>query len=72
MINSFSARMDIDFGKFYINTEYSIKGEDVAFTPPSIGLPEIIEGEYFKGNALLFTAGYTKKGLGISGTFRVI
>lgn len=70
MINSYSARMDIDFGKFYINAEYSIKGEDVAFTPPSIGLPEIIEGEYFKGNALLFTAGYTKKGLGILGTFR--
>ncbi len=70
MINSFSARLDIDFGKFYLNTEYSIKGEDVAFTPPSLGLPEVIEGEYFKGNALLFTAGYTKKGLGISGTFR--
>ena len=70
MINSFSARMDIDFGKFYFSTEYSIKGEDVAYTPPSIGLPEIIEGDYFKGNALLFTAGYTKKGIGVSGTFR--
>ena len=70
IINSFSARMDIDFGKFYFSSEYSIKGEDVAYTPPSIGLPEIIEGDYFKGNALLFTAGYTKKGLGITGTFR--
>ncbi|NNL16259.1 MAG: hypothetical protein HKO81_06420 [Flavobacteriaceae bacterium] len=70
MINSFTARLDIDLGKFYLNTEYSIKGEDVAYTPPSLGLPEIIEGNYFRGNALLMTAGYTKKGIGISGTFR--
>ncbi|MBT8394587.1 MAG: hypothetical protein KJN66_07020 [Bacteroidia bacterium] len=70
MINSFTARLDIDLGKFYLNTEYSIKGEDVAYTPPSLGFPEIIEGNYFRGNALLMTAGYTKKGIGISGTFR--
>ena len=70
MVNSFSARFDIDFDKFYINTEYSIKGEDIVYTPPSQGPANIIEGEYFKGNSLLFTAGYTKKGLGISGTFR--
>ena len=70
IVNSFSARFDIDFGKFYLNAEYSIKGEDIAYTPPSIGLPEIIEGEYFKGNSLLFTAGFTKKGIGFSGTFR--
>ncbi len=70
MVNSFSTRLDIDFGKFYVSTEYSIKGEDVAYTPPSLGLPEIIEGNYFNGSALLVTAGYTQKGIGLSGTFR--
>ncbi len=70
MVNSFSSRIDIDLGKLYINAEYSIKGKDVAYTPPSIGLPEIIQGNYFNGNALLLTTGYTKKGFGLSGTFR--
>ncbi len=70
MVNSFSSRLDIDFGEFYLNAEYTFKGEDIAYTPPSIGLPEIIEGNYFKGNALLLTTGFTKKGFGISGTFR--
>ena len=70
LVNSFSSRVDIDFGKFYLNGEYIYKSEDVAFTPPSLGLPEIIEGKYFDGNALLINAGYSKKGLGISGSFR--
>jgi len=70
MINSYSVRADIDFGKIYSSIEYSLKGEDVAYTPPSSGVPTIIEGNYFKGNALLFNIGYTKKGIGASATFR--
>ena len=70
MINSYSARVDLDFGKFYTSAEYSIKGKDIAYTSAAIGLPKIIEGKYFDGNALLFTLGYTKKGLGITGTIR--
>lgn len=70
LINSYSARMDVDFGKIYTTIEYSIKGEDVAYTPPSSGVPTIIEGNYFEGNSLLFTVGYTKKGIGVSGTLR--
>ena len=70
LIHSYAARMDVDFGEVYTSLEYSIKGEDVAYTPPSAGLPTIIEGNYFKGNALLFTLGYTKKGIGVLGTFR--
>ena len=70
MVNAFSSRIDIDFGKFYINAEYSFKGKDVAYTPPAVGLPEIIEGNYFDGNALLITTGFTKRGFGLLGTFR--
>jgi hypothetical protein len=70
LVNSFSTRFDIDFGKIYLNAEYSIKGEDIAYTPPSLGLPVVIEGNYFKGNSLLFTAGFAQKGIGITGSFR--
>jgi len=75
LINSFSGRLDIDFGNIYINTEYSVRGEDVVYYPANaiggIG-GQVVDGKYFEGNALLFTAGYTKKGLGVSGTFRRI
>jgi hypothetical protein len=70
MVHSYAARVDLDFGKFYTSAEYSIKGKDAIYTPASAGIPEIIEGEYFDGNALLVNLGYTKKGLGISGTLR--
>ncbi len=68
-IDSYALRLDVDFGKFYINGEYNLKGEDVAYKSLS-GQQFLIEDRYFKGNALLATVGYTKKGLGISGTFR--
>lgn len=70
MVNSYSARVDVDFGKFYTSAEYSIKGKDVTYTPASVGVPQIIEGKYFDGNALLVTLGYSKKGIGITGTLR--
>jgi hypothetical protein len=70
MINSYSARLDVDFGKLYFNTEYALKGEDVSFIPPALPGQGILEGKYFDGNAFLFTAGFTKRGLGISSTFR--
>jgi len=70
MINSYAVRADVDFGRIYASVEYTLKGEDVAYTPPSVGIPTIIEGNYFKGNALLFDIGYTKKGVGVSATFR--
>ena len=72
-IDSYALRLDVDFGKFYINGEYNLKGEDIVFYPANaiggIGGTEV-EEQYFEGNALLLTAGYSKKGLGISGTFR--
>lgn len=74
MINSFAARLDADFGNVYVNAEYSIKGEDIAVipagTPTPAGTP--IDDKYFEGNALLLTTGYSKKGFGISNTFRRI
>ncbi|AUC83764.1 hypothetical protein CW733_15025 [Lacinutrix sp. Bg11-31] len=71
MINSYSARVDVDFGNFYFKTEYALKGEDVYFIPEGqLGQGNVQEGKYFDGNALLFTAGFSKRGLGISNTFR--
>lgn len=70
MVNSYSARIDADFGKFYASAEYNIKGEDAIYSSAAIGLPQIIDDKFFDGNALLFTLGYTKKGLGVTGTFR--
>ncbi len=70
LVNSYAFRFDVDFGKFFVNSEYSIKGKDVVFSSASIGQPAIIEGKYYDGSALLFTTGYTVKGFGASGTFR--
>ena len=70
LINSYAFRFDVDFGKFFVNTEYSLKGEDISFTAASLGNPQIIEGKYFDGSAILFTTGYTVKGFGVSSTFR--
>ena len=70
LINSYAFRLDLDLGKFYTSTEVSLKGKDVAYTPASKGTPKINEGNYFKGNSLLFTMGFSTKGLGISSTFR--
>ncbi len=67
LVNAFSFRGDIDFGNFYTNFEYVIKSDEVTFKSRRSGYHI---GKYFKGNALLFTVGYAKKGLGISGTFR--
>jgi len=70
LVNSYAVRADADFGGVYASAEYSLKGEDVYYRPQSVGFSEIIEGKYFTGNSLLFTLGYSQKGLGLSGTFR--
>ena len=66
LVNSFSGRLDLDFGKIYTSFEYVLKGDDVRLNDAE----EVVEEKTFKGNALLWTLGYSKKGLGISGTFR--
>lgn len=70
LVNAFSFRSSVDFGSLYANFEYVTKGKDVLFEPRKSSKQKIIEGTFFKGNALIFTTGYTKKGMGISGTFR--
>jgi hypothetical protein len=74
LIHSFAGRLDADFGNIYASLEYNHKGEDIALNPstggPNSGKP--IADKYYTGNAILITTGYTKKGLGISNTFRRI
>lgn len=67
LVNAFSFRGGVDFGSFYTNFEYVTKSDEVNFKPRG---SEYHIGKNFKGNALLFTTGYTKRGIGISGTFR--
>lgn len=66
LINAFSGRLDIDFGKVYSNFEYAFKSGDVRLND----IEHVVEEKTFKGNAIQWTLGYTKRGLGISGTFR--
>jgi len=60
-----SARLDYSQGGFYSNVEYVSKSDDVR-----IASNQVVEGDKHKGNAALLTLGYSKKGMGISGTFR--
>lgn len=66
-VNAFSYRANIDFGNFYTNFEYATKGEEVVLLPST---RLYYRDRYFKGNGLIFTTGYTKKGMGVSATFR--
>lgn len=66
LVNSFSGRLDLDFGEIYTNFEYVFKGEDVRLD----NFENVVEEKTFTGNAILWSLGYSKKGLGINTTFR--
>lgn len=66
LVNSFSGRIDLDFGKVYTNFEYVHKGADVRLND----LDQVVEEKTFDGSAILWTLGYSQKGFGISNTFR--
>lgn len=68
-MNSYAIRLDADFGKFYTNLEYSLKGKDVAYFNPGGALIPV-EDQLFSGDALLLDLGYSKKGIGFNATFR--
>lgn len=70
LVNAFSFRANVDFGKFYTNIEYVNKGVDISYKRRRASKQKIIENRYFNGTAFLFNIGYTKKGFGLSGTFR--
>lgn len=69
-VNAVSIRADVDFGKFYTNSEYVRKGKDVSYPRRRAGRQQAIEGKYYDGEALLLTAGYAKKGFAVSSTLR--
>jgi hypothetical protein len=66
LVNSFSGRIDVDFGKIYSSFEYVSKAKDARLNDAV----NVVEEKLFSGNAVLWTLGYTKKGFGISNTFR--
>ncbi len=74
LVHSFAFRTNLDFGNFYTNLEYSLKGKDAVYSNyrglGGLPITKLLEDKYFTGNALLYTLGYTQKGLGISATFR--
>lgn len=70
LVHAFSARADADFGGFYTNFEYVLKTKEVSYKPRRAAKQKIYEGTFFPGNALIFTTGYTQKGVGFSATFR--
>ena len=70
MINSFSGRIDFALNKFYTSAEYIYKSDDVRLNNTLPNITTFAENKKFDGNAILWTAGYSQKGLGISYTFR--
>ncbi|MFD0963462.1 DUF6029 family protein [Pseudofulvibacter geojedonensis] len=67
-VNAYSARLDISAGKFNIGGEYVHKSKDARLNKGSS--PSFSEKRTFTGNAILFTTGFSQKGLGINYTFR--
>ncbi|MDX5586075.1 MAG: DUF6029 family protein [Aureibaculum sp.] len=63
--NMYSGRINFSNQSFYSSIEYVNKGNDAL-----VELGSIIDTRLFKGNALLFNMGYTKKGFGFDATFR--
>lgn len=64
--NSFSSRIDADFGKLYTSFEYIWKGSESRLDDAE----EVVEKLHFDGSAALWTLGYSQKGFGVSNTFR--
>jgi len=64
--NSFSSRIDADFGKVYTSFEYVWKGSESRLDDAE----QIVEKLHFDGKAALWTLGYSQKGFGVSNTFR--
>lgn len=64
--NGFAGRINYSHGSFYLSSEYDYKSEDAV-----VQVRNQIDNNLIKpGSALLFNMGYSKRGLGIDGTFR--
>ena len=71
LVNAFSARMNYENNNFYTNVEYISKSKDLRLNViNNLNGPSFSEQETFKGNALIWTAGYSQKGFGLSYNFR--
>lgn len=64
--NSFSSRIDADFGNVYTSFEYVWRGAESRLDDSE----NVVEKLNFNGSAALWTLGYSRKGFGISNTFR--
>jgi hypothetical protein len=71
LVNAFSSRINFAHKNFYTNIEYVTKSKDLRLNPlsPTSGV-SFSESKTFKGNALLWTVGYSQKGFGLSYNFR--
>ena len=71
LVNAFSSRINFTHKNFYTNIEYVTKSKDLRLNVriPTNG-PSFSESKTFKGNALLWTVGYSQKGFGLSYNFR--
>ena len=70
LVNAYSARINFTNGDFYSDVEYVLKSKDIRLKSiPGTGI-EFSEQETFEGSALLWTAGYSQKGFGLSYNFR--
>lgn len=71
LVNAFSSRINFSHKNFYSDIEYVVKSKDLRLNVlgPSSGV-SFSENKTFKGSALLWSVGYSKKGLGLSYNFR--
>ncbi len=65
LTNAFSSRLDFSHNNIYSSLEYVTKSEDAV-----VQFGQVTDNFIKKGSAVLFNIGYSKKGLGISTTFR--
>ena len=71
MVNAFSSRINFAHKNFYTDIEYVTKSKDLRLNdPPGTSGITFSENKTFKGNAIFWTVGYSKKGVGISYNFR--
>lgn len=69
LTNSFSGRLDYSNNSFYAGVEYVHRGEDLVVQ--KIGNQSIFPDDFVKtGSAILFNAGFSKKGFGVDATLR--
>jgi len=70
LVNAFSVRADLALNKFYTNIEYIFKTGDARLNNTTANIISFSEEQKFNGSAILWTAGFSQKGLGINYTFR--